>query len=63
MYEFLPSTRFLCGKAEKSGTAENERNKAKKRKLSAKSGRGGNPGVTVSEIDSKRMKQASKRSK
>ena len=30
VYEFLPSTRFLCGKAEKSGTAENERKKSKK---------------------------------
>ena len=30
MYELLPSTRFLCEKAEKSGTAENERNKSQK---------------------------------
>ena len=30
VYEFLPSTRFLCEKAEKSGTAENERKKSKK---------------------------------
>ena len=29
-YEFLPSTRFLCGKAGKIGTAENERKKSKK---------------------------------
>ena len=30
VYEFLPSTRFLCGKAGKSGTAKNERKKSKK---------------------------------
>ena len=30
MYEFLPSTRFLCEKVGKSGTAENEREKKQK---------------------------------
>ena len=41
MYEFLPSTRLLWEKAEQRKMSGK---KAKRRKLSEKSGTGGNPG-------------------